>query len=200
MRKIRKSVYDISRLLRLIGNSIPKDDKVFSPEEIVNTVIEKDKMKEFTRGNIYTYMKHLSDIGYLAKIGHGKYLPLKKISITERKLKNTLELTFVERHKIVSHTLLSNVIPKIEKIILKKKEDKNKSSYLFVSSMDRYLIYSIEDKKIIKRADIKDLHILEFGNFIERLWLNLKIEISYDDKNNKWISRSWKITSWKEIR
>lgn len=200
MRKIRKSVYDISRLLRLIGSSIPKDDKVFSPEEIVNSVIEKDKMKEFTRGNIYTYMKHLSDIGYLAKIGHGKYLPLKKTSITERKLKNTVDEIFTQKHKIISHTLLSNIIPKIEKIIIKKKEDKEKSSYLFVSSMDRYLIYSMEDKKIIRRADIKDLHILEFGNFIERLWLNLKIEISYDDKNNKWISRSWKITSWKEIR
>jgi hypothetical protein len=200
MRKMRKSVYDISRLLRLIGNSIPKDDKVFSPEEIVNSVIEKDKMKEFTRGNIYTYMKHLSDIGYLAKIGHGKYLPLRKISITERKLKNTVDEIFTQKHKIISYTLLSNIIPKIEKIIIKKKEDREKSSYLFVSSMDRYLIYSLEDRKIIKRADIKDLHILEFGNFIERLWLNLKIEISYDDKNNKWISRSWKITSWKEIR
>ena len=199
MRKIRKSMYDISRLLRLIGSSIPKDDKVFSPEEIVNSVIEKDKMKEFTRGNIYTYMKHLSDIGYLAKIGHGKYLPLRKISITERKLKNTVDEIFTQKHKIITHTLLSNVIPKIEKIILKKKEDKNKSSYLFVSSMDRYLIYSIEDKKIIKREDIKELHLLEFGNKIERLWLNLKIEIYYDDKNNKWISRSWKITSWKEI-
>lgn len=200
MRKIRKSVYDISRLLRLIGSSIPKDDKIFSPEEIVNSVIEKDKMKEFTRGNIYTYMKHLSDIGYLAKIGHGKYLPLKKISITERKLKNTVDEIFTQKHKIITHTLLSNIIPKIEKIIIKKKEDREKSSYLFVSSMDRYLIYSLDEKKIIKRADIKDLHILEFGNFIERLWLNLKIEISYDDKNNKWISRSWKITSWKEIR
>ena len=200
MRKIRKSEYDISRLLRLIGSSIPKDDKVFCPEEIVNTVIEKDTKKEFTRGNIYTYMKHLSDIGYLAKIGHGKYLPFRKISITERKLKNTVDEIFTQKHKIISHTLLSNIIPKIEKIIIKKKEDKKKSSYLFVSSMDRYLIYSLEDKKIIKRADIKDLHILEFGNFIERLWLNLKIEISYDDKNNKWISRSWKITSWKEIR
>lgn len=200
MRKIRKSVYDISRLLRLIGSSIPKDDKVFSPEEIVNSVIEKDKMKEFTRGNIYTYMKHLSEIGYLAKIGHGKYLPLKKISITERKLKNTVDEIFTQKHKIISHTLLSNIIPKIEKIIIKKKEDKNKSSYLFVSSMDRYLIYSIEDKKIIKREDIKELHLLEFGNKIEKLWLNLKIEINYDDKNNKWISRSWKITSWKEIR
>ena len=188
MRKIRKSVYDISRLLRLIGSSIPKDDKVFSPEEIVNSVIEKDTKKEFTRGNIYTYMKHLSEIGYLAKIGHGKYLPLRKISITERKL------------KIISHTLLQNAIPKIEKIILKKKEDKNKSSYLFISSMDRYLIYSLDDKKIIRREDIKELHLLEFGNKIERLWLNLKIEIDYDDKNNKWISRSWKITSWKEIR
>ena len=200
MRKIRKSVYDISRLLRLIGSSIPKDDKVFSPEEIVNSVIEKDKMKEFTRGNIYTYMKHLSEIGYLAKIGHGKYLPLKKISITERKLKNTVDEIFTQKHKIISHTLLSNIIPKIEKIIIKKKEDKNKSSYLFVSSMDRYLIYSIEDKKIIKREDIKELHLLEFGNKIEKLWLNLKIEINYDDKNNKWISRSWEITSWKEIR
>nr|DAY19323.1 MAG TPA: hypothetical protein [Caudoviricetes sp.] len=200
MRKIRKSVYDISRLLRLIGSSIREDDKVFSPEEIVNTVIEKDTKKEFTRGNIYTYMKHLSEIGYLAKIGHGKYLPLRKISITERNLKNTLELTFVERHKIVTHTLLQNILPKIEKIIIKKKEDKKKSSYLFVSSMDRYLIYSIEDKKIIKREDIKELHLLEFGSKIEKLWLNLKIEISYDDKNNKWISRSWKITSWKEIR
>nr|DAT68032.1 MAG TPA: hypothetical protein [Caudoviricetes sp.] len=200
MRKIRKSVYDISRLLRLIGSSIPKDDKIFSPEEIVNSVIEKDTKKEFTRGNIYTYMKHLSEIGYLAKIGHGKYLPLRKISITERKLKNTVDEIFTQKHKIISHTLLSNVIPKIEKIIIKKKEDREKSSYLFVSSMDRYLIYSLDEKKIIKRADIKDLHILEFGNFIERLWLNLKIEISYDDKNNKWISRSWKITSWKEIR
>lgn len=200
MRKIRKSVYDISRLLRLIGSSIREDNKVFSPEEIVNTVIEKDTKKEFTRGNIYTYMKHLSEIGYLAKIGHGKYLPLKKISITERKLKNTVDEIFTQKHKIISHTLLQNAIPKIEKIIIKKKEDRGKSSYLFISSMDRYLIYSLEDKKIIKRADIKDLHILEFGNFIERLWLNLKIEINYDDKNNKWISRSWKITSWKEIR
>jgi hypothetical protein len=200
MRKIRKSVYDISRLLRLIGSSIPKDDKVFCPEEIVNSVIEKDKMKEFTRGNIYTYMKHLSDIGYLAKIGHGKYLPLRKISITERKLKNTVDEIFTQKHKIITHTLLSNVIPKIEKIIIKKKEDKNKSSYLFVSSMDRYLIYSLDEKKIIKREDIKELHLLEFGNKIERLWLNLKIEIYYDDKNNKWVSRSWKITSWKEIR
>jgi hypothetical protein len=200
MRKIRKSMYDISRLLRLIGSSIREDDKVFCPEEIVNSVIEKDKMKEFTRGNIYTYMKHLSDIGYLAKIGHGKYLPLKKISITERKLKNTVDEIFTQKHKIISHTLLSNVIPKIEKIIIKKKEDKSKSSYLFISSMDRYLIYSLDDKKIIKREDIKELHLLEFGNKIERLWLNLKIEISYDDKNNRWISRSWKITSWKEIR
>lgn len=200
MRKIRKSMYDISRLLRLIGSSIPKDDKVFSPEEIVNSVIEKDKMKEFTRGNIYTYMKHLSDIGHLAKIGHGKYLPLRKISITERKLKNTVDEIFTQKHKIISHTLLSNVIPKIEKIIIKKKEDRGKSSYLFVSSMDRYLIYSLDEKKIIKREDIKELHLLEFGNKIERLWLNLKIEISYDDKNNKWVSRSWKITSWKEIR
>ena len=118
MRKIRKSVYDISRLLRLIGSSIPKDDKVFCPEEIVDSVIEKDKEKEFTRGNIYTYMKHLSEIGYLAKIGHGKYLPLRKISITERNLKKTLEFTFVERHKIITHTLLSNVIPKVEKLTL----------------------------------------------------------------------------------
>lgn len=200
MRKIRKSEYDISRLLRLIGSSIREDDKVFCPEEIVNSVIEKDTKKEFTRGNIYTYMKHLSEIGYLAKIGHGKYLPLKKISITERKLKNTVDEIFTQKHKIISHTLLSNITPKIENICIKKKEDTKKSSYLFVSSMDRYLIYSLDEKKIIKRADIKDLHILEFGNFIERLWLNLKIEISYDDKNNKWISRSWKITSWKEIR
>ena len=200
MRKIRKSVYDISRLLRLIGSSIPKDDKVFSPEEIVNSVMEKDTKKEFTRGNIYTYMKHLSDIGYLAKIGHGKYLPLKKVSITERKLKNTVDEIFIQKHKIISHTLLSNVISKIEKIIIKKKEDKGKSSYLFVSSMDRYLIYSLDEKKIIKRENIKELHLLEFGNKIERLWLNLKIEINYDNKNNKWISRSWKITSWKEIR
>ena len=124
MRKIRKSVYDISRLLRLIGSSIPEDDKVFSPEEIVNSVMEKDTKKEFTRGNIYTYMKHLSDIGYLAKIGHGKYLPLRKISITERKLKNTVDEIFTQKHKIITHTLLSNVIPKIEKIIIKKKEDK----------------------------------------------------------------------------
>lgn len=200
MRKIRKSVYNISRLLRLIGSSIPKDDKVFCPEEIVNSVIEKDKMKEFTRGNIYTYMKHLSDIGYLAKIGHGKYLPLRKISITERKLKIAVDEIFTQKHKIISHTLLSNIIPKIEKIIIKKKEDTKKSSYLFISSMDRYLIYSLEERKIIRREDIKELHLLEFGNKIEKLWLNLKIEISYDDKNNKWISRSWKITSWKEIR
>lgn len=148
MRKIRKSVYDISRLLRLIGSSIPKDDKVFCPEEIVNSVIEKDKMKEFTRGNIYTYMKHLSDIGYLAKIGHGKYLPLKKISITERKLKIAVDEIFTQKHKIISHTLLQNILPKIEKIIIKKKEDKEKSSYLFISSMDRYLIYSLEEEKI----------------------------------------------------